>query len=197
MVVAGPGQRVRFGRVRRAGPRAAQALRRPVLLADHQLQPVDQLLAPAGPPVVRGGGRGVQRGGPDRDLLGEPGAVQGREVREQGLHHVPGRNLHPFEAGPHTRRVAPGEDPVPTPPGVQARHQIPQVLRERPYFVSLLMHRHRRPRRPPTVDWSLTVRRHSTAVVLRGGYAQLSGTLRRERGRRAARPRAQQAQKAQ
>ncbi|WP_181852398.1 hypothetical protein [Streptomyces sp. HB202] len=188
MVVAGPGQGVRFGRVRAAGSRPAQALRRPVLLADHQLQPVDQLLAPAGPPVVGGGGRGVERGGADRDLLGEPGAVQGGEVREQRLHDVPGRDLHPVEAGPHTRRVAPGEDPVPPPTGVQARHQIPQVLRERPYFVCLLMHRHRRPRRPPTVDWSLPVRRHSTAAVLQGGYARLSGALRREHGRRAAPP---------
>ncbi|MBH0246180.1 hypothetical protein I3W98_30210 [Streptomyces cavourensis] len=139
MVVLRPGQRLRRGRVhahrsgrpdrpRRPGgsrrPRRTQPLRRPALLADHQLQPVDQLLASAGPPVMGRDGGGVERGGPYRDPLGHLRTVQCGQVREQGLHDVPGRYLHPVEAGPHPLRVAPGEDPVPPAPGVEPCRQF-------------------------------------------------------------------------
>lgn len=125
MVVVGPGQRLRVGRVPARRPGRAQPLRRPALFADHQLQPVDQLLASAGPPVVGGGGGGVQRGGPDRDLRGEARAAEGGQVGEERLHDIPGRYLHPVEAGPHAHRVAPGEDPEPPLSGVESCCQIP------------------------------------------------------------------------
>lgn len=84
MVVLGPCQRVRVRWLRAVvHPDSAHPLGGVRLLAEHQLQPLDECLPPARPPVVGGGRCGVQRGGAYRLTRRERGATLARQVLQQ------------------------------------------------------------------------------------------------------------------
>lgn len=149
MVVAGPGDRLGAHRTRLA---ARVGRTQPPggvrLLPQHQLQPFHELLPPAGAAVVGRGRGGVELGRAHRLQLGEPGATHRREIREERLHHIPGRDLGALQTGPHPFRITSAEDAVPAPRRIEQLRQMAQISRELAYGHRRLMHRHRRPRPP-------------------------------------------------
>ncbi|MBM7168870.1 hypothetical protein JQK87_10670 [Streptomyces sp. G44] len=145
MVVARP-REVEVDAVRlvgggRLGQLAAQvrlAFQGGPLFREHHGEAVLQQLAGAWAGVVRGEGRAVQGAGPGCLALGFGDAPVGRQVVEQRLHHVPGRDLHAVQAGAHAVRVALPEHAAPAGGLVQASQQFPQVPRELPCLVRQL-----------------------------------------------------------
>jgi hypothetical protein len=120
-----------------------------LLLAEHDVEPVPEGVAAAGPGVVRGERAGMQGPGAFRLRARAPRAVLPGEVLQQRLDHVPGRHLTPVETGPHALGVTLPEHRTPTPGRVQACQQTVQVMRELPYFIREPIRRHRStPARP-------------------------------------------------
>ncbi|MGA5277546.1 hypothetical protein ACPCKL_27915 [Streptomyces cellulosae] len=132
VVVLGPGEVVAEGLRLLAGGRGGEpagqvgpAVRRVPLLAEHHVEAVAQRLPRAGARVERGGRPGVQRAGPRQLRVGGRGAVDGGEILEQRLHHVPRRRFPSFEARPHAVGVTLPEHQAPARVPVQTRQQIP------------------------------------------------------------------------
>ncbi|CAM5492250.1 hypothetical protein SHIRM173S_00559 [Streptomyces hirsutus] len=156
MVVAGPGEvgaeRVGLRPAGGAGEGPAQVrvpLRRVLLLAEHHVEPVGEILPGAGPGVVGEEGGGVQATGLRRLGLGGPRAVDGTEILEQRFHHVPGRHLTPVETGPHAVGVPVPEHRAPAAGRFQPGQQPVQVVRELPDPDREHLHCHRQlPSRP-------------------------------------------------
>ncbi|WP_158102159.1 hypothetical protein [Streptomyces glaucescens] len=113
------------------------------LLAEHHVEPVPEGGPAAGPGVVGGERGGVQGAGPVLLGGGGPGPVLGGEVLEERLHHVPGRDIPPVQAGPHTVGVAPPEHRAPSAARIQPGQQAVQVVRELPHLYRELIHSHR------------------------------------------------------
>lgn len=175
VVVVGPGQVEAEGLGLlgggRGGEEAAEfglALGGVALLAEHDVEPVLQGVAPAGPVVVGDEHGGVQRAEPLGLLLGGPGAVGRGDVLEQRLHHVPGRHLAPLHALAHAVGVAPPEHPGPAGALVDARQEAAEAVRELPRLLRELIHRHRRP--PPDRNTQLRENTNRVTDRLRGVF---------------------------
>lgn len=150
LVVVGPGEveadgvgLLLGGRGGESAAQVCQPFGGVALFAEHDVEPVHEGVAAAGPGVVGGERAGVQ--GPElfRLPLGDLGAVFGGEVLEHRLHHVPGRHLSAVEAGLHAVGVALPEHRTPADALVEARQQSVQVARELPHPARELIHSHR------------------------------------------------------
>lgn len=113
------------------------------LFAEHDVEPVTEGVAAAGPGVVRGEGSAVQSPGA-LGLLGRGGGtVRGVEVVHERFHDVPGRHLESVQAGSHAVGVTLPENGAPATALVELRHQLVQVSRELPHLTGELIYSHR------------------------------------------------------
>ncbi|GAA3211302.1 hypothetical protein GCM10020256_09960 [Streptomyces thermocoprophilus] len=154
-VVAGPGQiETEGGDLLRGGGggetpgEAGLAFGGVLLLAEHDVEPVREGVAGAGPGIVGGERGGVQQPGVVRLGGGGRAAVPRRVVGEQRLDHVPRGHLTPVETGPHTVGVALPEDTAPADALVETAQQPVQPACELPHPARELFDRHSSDSRP-------------------------------------------------